>query len=154
VIDSGSFRAGWRVVRVNPLQLAAAGVWALGAVFLIGGLVQRRRFGALLRDGVRTEAIVVGHDRRHDGSHDRYYPAVTFPTNDGGVVTRAVSRFGSTRPMFAVGQQVRVVYQRNDPDRMEILASGAQPSSNATLVFVGAGICALLGLILLVLPYP
>jgi hypothetical protein len=138
---------------MNPLQIAASGVWALGAVFGVLGWLQRRRFRSLLVDGVRSTGTVVEFTSRYDGSHDRYYPVVAFQLADGAP-QRAVSRFGSTRPLFAPGQQVPVVYQRDDPERMEILMPGAQAGSNATMAFVATGILAALGGFLLLLPYP
>ncbi|NUT35895.1 MAG: DUF3592 domain-containing protein [Hamadaea sp.] len=137
----------------NPFQLFAAvlvGMVALIGVFglslLIGAVRRMRRAAALRSTGQQADATVVDNQMRSRGNTSRlvFHPVVRFRALDGREVT-AVGPVASLRSYIA-GTPVRVRYDPQAPDRIEIMdgpgaGSGAAGQLAAGIVVIVLAIC-------------
>jgi hypothetical protein len=93
----------------------------MGLIFLVSGVLSiRKRFPLLIR-GQRSQGVVVGHNTTTPNLHRDgrppttwYFERVKFFDVHGKTI-EVVSEAGSSRPSFAVGEKVKIIYPKADP---------------------------------------
>ncbi len=113
-----------------------------GVVFLVAGLWVRSTMQPY-DGGIETIAVVVDHDRRTSDDGTTYAAVFEFRTEPGRVV-RVVDSFASSSPPD-IGAEIRVSYERGDPDGARNLDNPAWfpwifIGIGGVIVFVGLGL--------------
>lgn len=124
----------------DPIVLVPAIFAAVGAVFLVIGVVQLRSQLAFRRRAIRCRGVVTDYRESwsRNGSGQRlYHPVLEFRTADGRDV-QTESRIGTSWRSFRPGEEVAVTYDPRDPQH-------AYPGRGTlgmvlALVFLGFGV--------------
>ena len=107
---------------------------AVGALVVVSGVRDGIRLGRLRRRGIRTTAVVVGHERNPGRGFDR--PVLQFTDQRG---RRQAFTFGRPTSTFVpVGRQWEVVYLPDRPEDAAPYRSAASPLQRLVPVLVGA----------------
>ncbi|SCK60230.1 Protein of unknown function (DUF3592) [Streptomyces sp. SceaMP-e96] len=118
----------------------ALGMIALGALFLVLGLVLAGATASFLSDAKRTRGSVMALEWREDDHGEDHtpvaYPVVEFTSADGKP-RRFQSSTGSNPPSYEKGERVEVLYRADSPEDARI--NGFASLWLLPLIFGGTG---------------
>jgi len=109
---------------------------AVGTLLVIFGFYRRNRRISLLQNGVTAEGVVVSIEssQSNDGTYT-YRPVIKFPVGDE-FVTKTPQFYTNPCP-YQQGQQVKVIYDKNDTDRFTL---NDGPTVFAEIIIFGLGV--------------
>lgn len=99
--------------RQRAMQRRFTPVLLLTGIALMGTGIYAGRTLVRLESGVRVQGKVIELELRKSGSHDVYYPIVSF-TTDQHVIVHFSDRAGSNPPAYHVGDAVTVIHTNGD----------------------------------------
>lgn len=109
------------------------GVWALISSFILS-----------IR-GIVTTGTVVGFEEKKDSSKNggryvNYYPIIEY-RDQGYSLTKFVYQSGNRKPKWKIGKSLRIVFDPNNPTRVNVHDFFSLWLGPILLLFMGAGAC-------------
>jgi hypothetical protein len=90
-----------------------------GAGFLFFGVHEFKNSLELKQHGLKTEGTVIDLKKHSSGKKATYMPEIEFITDTGQTVA-CVYQISSSRPTYSVGQRVKIIYSKDNPENFII----------------------------------
>ena len=110
-------------------------VLVLGLLAVAGGLYMLRNMKRTADKGALSRGKIVAMHTEKNALSNIYFPEVEFRTEDGKLVTHRLAT-GSSSSAYIVGEEVDVIFSREDPSDF-IIKGNAAASFAIMLLFAG-----------------